>query len=91
MTLSATIYWASEDSDAYLDEQADIGELELLATQEVTLSPSSAVKPKPRRRLLLVAAAVAILLIVAFGVPWIQHSLRTVSTDDAYPAFIVGD
>ena len=34
MTLSETIYWASEYSDAYLDGQADIGELELLATQE---------------------------------------------------------
>src|SRR5271154_6872833 len=49
-----------------------------------TVSPE---KPKnnPRRRMLL-AAAGAVMLAGAlwFGIPWVQTSLNTVSTDDAY-------
>ena len=45
----------------------------------------AAVKPAPRRRLLL--AAVGLLVLAAavwFGVPWVETTLNTVSTDDAY-------
>jgi len=49
------------------------------------ISPSNpAAKPKRKRRLRIWAAAIAAALLVVFGVPWIQHSLNTVSTDDAY-------
>ena len=37
-----------------------------------------------RRTILKTSAAIAAALLVVFGVPWIQHSLNTVSTDDAY-------
>ena len=47
-------------------------------------SPDSAPKPKRKRRLRIWVAAIAAVLLVVFGVPWIQHSLNTVSTDDAY-------
>ena len=50
----------------------------------VTSSPDSAPKPKRKRRLRIWVAAIAAVLLVVFGVPWIQHSLNTVSTDDAY-------
>ena len=53
-------------------------------TERVTPSADSAPKPKRKRRLRLWVAAIAGVLLVAFGVPWIQHSLNTVSTDDAY-------
>jgi membrane fusion protein, multidrug efflux system len=55
-----------------------------LTTEKVTSSPDSAAKPKRKRRLRIWVAAIAGVLLVAFGVPWIQHSLSTVSTDDAY-------
>jgi membrane fusion protein (multidrug efflux system) len=44
-------------------------------------------KPKPtgRRRMLLGAAGVVILAAALwFGIPWVQTTLNTVSTDDAY-------
>jgi membrane fusion protein (multidrug efflux system) len=53
-------------------------------TEKVTSSPDSAPKPKRKRRLRIWVAAIAGVLLVVFGVPWIQHSLNTVSTDDAY-------
>ena len=53
-------------------------------TEKVTSSPDSAPKPKRKRRLRIWVAAIAAALLVVFGVPWIQHSLSTVSTDDAY-------
>jgi membrane fusion protein, multidrug efflux system len=52
--------------------------------EKVTPSPDSAPKPKRKRRLRIWVAAIAGALLVAFGVPWVQHSLNTVSTDDAY-------
>ena len=52
--------------------------------EKVTSSPGSAPKPKRKRRLRIWVAAIAAVLLVVFGVPWIQHSLNTVSTDDAY-------
>jgi membrane fusion protein (multidrug efflux system) len=52
--------------------------------EKVTSSPDSAPKPKRKRRLRIWVAAIAAVLLVGFGVPWIQHSLNTVSTDDAY-------
>ena len=52
--------------------------------EKVTSSPDSAAKPKRKRRLRIWVAAIAAVLLVGFGVPWIQHSLNTVSTDDAY-------
>jgi membrane fusion protein, multidrug efflux system len=52
--------------------------------EKVTSSPDSAAKPKRKRRLRIWVAVVAGVLLLAFGVPWIQHSLTTVSTDDAY-------
>ena len=53
-------------------------------TEKVTSSPDSAPKPKRKRRLRIWVAAIAAALLVVIGVPWIQHSLNTVSTDDAY-------
>src|SRR6516162_2079332 len=53
-------------------------------TEKVTSSPDSAPKPKRKHRLRIWGAAIAAALLVVFGVPWIQHSLNTVSTDDAY-------
>src|ERR1700756_4065 len=53
-------------------------------TEKVTSSPDSAPKPKRKRRLRIWVVAIAGVLLVVFGVPWIQHSLNTVSTDDAY-------
>lgn len=53
-------------------------------TEKVTSSPDSVPKPKRKRRLRIWVAAIAAALLVVFGVPWIQHSLNTVSTDDAY-------
>src|SRR5215469_3282542 len=53
-------------------------------TEKLTSSPETAAKPKRKRRLRIWVAAIAAVLLVVFGVPWIQHSLNTVSTDDAY-------
>jgi membrane fusion protein, multidrug efflux system len=53
-------------------------------TEKVTSSPDPAAKPKRKRRLPIWVAAIAGVLLVVFGVPWIRHSLNTVSTDDAY-------
>src|SRR6516162_1021004 len=53
-------------------------------TEKVTSTPDSAAKPKRKRRLRIWVTAIAVVLLVVFGVPWIQHSLNTVSTDDAY-------
>jgi membrane fusion protein (multidrug efflux system) len=52
--------------------------------EKVTSSSDSAAKPKQKHRLRIWVAAIAAILLVVFGVPWIQHSLNTVSTDDAY-------
>jgi membrane fusion protein (multidrug efflux system) len=52
--------------------------------EKITSSPDSVPKPKRKRRLRIWVAAIAAVLLVGFGVPWIQHSLNTVSTDDAY-------
>ena len=52
--------------------------------EKVTSSPDSAPKPNRKRRLRIWVAAIAAVLLVGFGVPWIQHSFNTVSTDDAY-------
>ena len=49
-----------------------------------TVSPE---KPKanPRRKLLLAAAGALILAgVLWFGIPWVQTTMNTVSTDDAY-------
>src|SRR5215469_12400076 len=53
-------------------------------TEKLTSSPETAAKPKRKRRLRIWVAAIAAVLLVVFGVPWVQHWLNTVSTDDAY-------
>src|SRR5271165_324749 len=47
--------------------------------------PPEKQKPSGRRRMLLGAAGVVILAAALwFGIPWVQTTLNTVSTDDAY-------
>ena len=53
-------------------------------TEKVTSSADPSAKPKRKRRLRIWVTAIAGVLLVVFGVSWIQHSLNTVSTDDAY-------
>lgn len=55
------------------------------ASAPSTLTETSPSPPAPNRRpKLLIAGAIAAVLILFFGLPWLFHSLRTVSTDDAY-------
>jgi membrane fusion protein, multidrug efflux system len=53
-------------------------------TEKVTSSPDPAAKPKRKHRLRTWVVAIAGVLLLVVGVPWILHSLNTVSTDDAY-------
>jgi membrane fusion protein, multidrug efflux system len=47
--------------------------------------PPEKPKPNPRRKMLLGALGVLVLAgALWFGVPWVQTTLNTVSTDDAY-------
>ncbi len=49
------------------------------------MAPPQEQKPTRRRRILLGAAGVVVLAAALwFGIPWVQTSLNTVSTDDAY-------
>ena len=51
------------------------------ASEPPPAPPPKAVRRKPWR---IVAMGIAVLVALAFAIPWLLHSLNTVSTDDAY-------
>src|SRR4051812_36822706 len=51
------------------------------ASEQPPPPPPKAVRRKPWR---MVAIGIAVILALVFAIPWLLHSLRTVSTDDAY-------
>jgi membrane fusion protein (multidrug efflux system) len=59
--------------------------VEQSAAAPAATAPPAAAEPAPHRgHWRLIAAVVLIVLVVFFGIPFVLHALRTVSTDDAY-------
>jgi membrane fusion protein (multidrug efflux system) len=57
------------------------------ATEEVSADPAPQARHRPGRRRTLLVGALAVLGLAAiwfYGIPWVQLTLNTVSTDDAY-------
>ena len=79
----------SDETRRLGDEQTSARNVDAAPTQTNPLGAeaSSPQKPKagPRRKILLGAAGLLILAgALWFGIPWVQTTLNTVSTDDAY-------
>lgn len=54
------------------------------APPELHPAPQAAGNSARKRNLLAGAGAVAVLVLLVFGLPWVERMLNTVSTDDAY-------
>jgi membrane fusion protein (multidrug efflux system) len=77
----------SNSIEASSKDRARLPAVDADKSQDVASGPNTPSNRKPMRmRRLLLAGAAALLLAatVVFGIPWIQQTLNTVSTDDAY-------
>jgi hypothetical protein len=76
--------WADEPPNNPVEtEKSNPPSVEKTATPAAPI-PLTAKPVHRRRRLLMVVGLVVALLLLLFGIPWLIHSLNTVSTDDAF-------